>query len=238
MSSEGHIFAELPENKGIWVYDKDNSATDYRTNGHKATLGDLGRNNRYKTPRRILATLKQKESKRTHSCLKPVSYGSPEHVERYYFEFVAVYILGGLNGQSIPNFSKGWAPYKNQAHHLIPQAKFLALFPPREAAMLKRVDYNVHNGRNLIFLPERSKDCSFHNLPYHSGSHKEYDDQVQLDADELSQKLRELGDKACDDEAVSNIKERLMALQEDYWTMLAKAGPVAVRDVRWRPEVP
>ncbi|MFL5354795.1 AHH domain-containing protein [Archangium sp.] len=237
MSSEGHIFAELPENKGKWVHDKDDSSTDYRRNGHKATLADPSRCNRYKTPKRIEATLRQKRWKPSR-WMQSVSQFSPQHLERYYFDFIASYIYGKRAGQAISNFARGGAPYANEAHHLIPQAKFLALFPEREEQMLKRVDYNVHNGRNIIFLPEHSPDCGFHNLPYHSGSHDAYDNQVQLDAKELSQKLKDLGDNACDDEVVLNIKDRLMALQEDYWAMLAKAGAVAVRDVRWRQEMP
>jgi hypothetical protein len=236
MPSMNHIFADLPENKGIWVYDKDKSETDYRKNGHQATIADLSRGNRYKTPKRIKETLRGR-GWAPSKYMKPVSLLSPEHIERYYFEFVACYISGKRAGQAIANFARGGAPYANQAHHLIPQAKFLALFPTREEQMLKRVDYNVHNGRNIIFLPAHSPDCSYHNLPYHSGSHEAYDLQVEADATELSRKLRELGTEACDDEVLLAIKDRLMALQEDYWNTLAQAGPVAVRDVRWR-EVP
>ncbi|MDY7230923.1 AHH domain-containing protein [Hyalangium rubrum] len=228
MSSKRHIFAELPENKGIWVYKQDDSQTDYRKNGHKATLGEPGRCTRYRTPKRILSTLKQK-GRNVHTCLEPITKHSPQHIERYYFDYVALYIRGKLLGQAIPNFLKGGSPYANEAHHLIPQAKYLALFAPREAAMLKRVDYNVHNGRNIIFLPKHKGDCGFHNLPYHSGPHEQYSTRVESSAHELSQKLRELADEACAEEELLNIKKLLMALQEEFWTLLSNAGPIAIK---------
>ncbi|NTX08785.1 MULTISPECIES: AHH domain-containing protein [Myxococcus] len=220
-----HIFAELAESKGIWVFKQDDSATNYRKNGHAATLGDPGRNNRYRTPKRILATLKARGTKPSILLPSILAHG-PEHVGRYYFEYVAVSILG----LSFANFSKGFTPYENEAHHLIPQAQFLALFGEREAAMLKRVDYNVHNGRNLIFLPGTLKGCDFHNLPYHLGSHPTYDTHVANDARQLSNELKELSDDACTEEVLINIKERLMSLQEKYWKLLANAGARTVND--------
>jgi hypothetical protein len=232
--ADHHIFAELPENKGIWVFKQDDSETDYRKNGHTATLGDPGRCNRYRTPRRILATLKSNNGGKgtdPSPSLAPIGKLSPAHVERYFFEFVAVYVKGKRLGQVIPNFSRGGTPYGNQAHHLIPQTKFLALFPPREEAMLKRVDYNVHNGRNIMFLPAHNTDCSYHNLPFHSGSHTDYDVQVETDAKELSQQLRRLPDP-CKEETLKDIKAKLIGLQEKYWNALSNAGPVAVRTVK------
>jgi hypothetical protein len=237
--SEQHPIAGVPENKGIWTYELGNSETDYRKNGHTATMTDPGRGYRYKTPKRILATLKAKnhgEGANTAKWLAPVAKLSPEHVERYYFDFVAVGI-GKRLGQVIPNFSRGGTPYGNQAHHLIPQTRFLSLFPSREEAMLKRVDYNVHNGRNIIFLPAHSTSCGYHNLPYHSGAHKDYDDQVEVDAAALSQDLRRLSDP-CKEETLKDIKRKLMNLQEKYWKCLSNAGPIAVRDVDLEGETP
>ncbi|RJS21937.1 hypothetical protein DRW03_16560 [Corallococcus sp. H22C18031201] len=219
-----HIFAERAESKGIWVFKQDDSATNYRKNGHTATLGDVGRRLRYRTPKRILATLKARQTKPSILLPRIPAHG-PEHVARYYFDYVAVSV-----GISLANFSKGYTPYENEAHHLIPQAQFLALFGEREAAMLKRVDYNVHNGRNLIFLPGTLKGCAFHNLPYHQGSHPSYDTHVANDARQLSNELKDLSDEACTEAVLINIKERLMALQEKYWKLLSNAGANAVND--------
>ncbi|RKG95069.1 hypothetical protein D7V97_37880 [Corallococcus sp. CA053C] len=232
--SDGHIFKALPENNGIWVFKQDDSETDYRKNGHAAILADGGHCNRYKTPVRIRAALKAGNSGQgtnPSTSLAPIGKLSPEHIERYYFEFAAAYIQGKRTGQVIPNFSRSGTPYANQAHHLIPQAQYLGLFGDREREMLKRVDYNVHNGRNIIFLPAHAPDTRFHNLPYHMGSHPKYDKQVKADAKKLSKDLKKLSKAACDEPKVAAIKRELYELQEDYWTMLANEQPIKVNDV-------
>lgn len=232
--SKGHIFKELPENRGIWVFKQDDSETDYRKNGHAATLADGGRCNRYKTPVSIQAALKagnKGQGTNPSKGLAPVGRHGPEHIERYYFEFVAQYIQGKRTGQVIPNFSRSGTPYANQAHHLIPQAQYLGLFGEREQEMLKRVDYNVHNGRNIIFLPAHAPDTRFHNLPCHMGPHPKYDQQVRADAKRLSKDLKKLSTDACDESKVAEIKRELYELQEEYWTKLSSEQPIKINDI-------
>lgn len=227
MSRKVHVFATLAENKGIWFTQSDEKATEYRSNGYNELLGNRARRNRYRRPRSILTALKNANKGRgtqPSSSLPAIAQYSEAHVLRYYFEFVGV----------DTNFLHAKSPYENQAHHLIPQNTYTSLFGQRERDMLKRVDYDVHNGKNIIFLPVQVDDTAFHELPHHNGEHDAYDWEVVDDAKELGQDLRELGDEACDDKALQDIKQQLMDLQEKYWNLLANAPPIAVRSLRRR----
>jgi len=138
--------------------------------------------------------------------------GSDEHVARYYFD----------HGE---NFKNGSTPYLNEGHHLIPHTSSFETFTDKQMEILKKIDYNVNNGNNIIFLPKLVGDCAFHNLPYHSGSHGQYTDQVKADFKEIKDSLNKVKADPCEViEPLQSIKDYFYKIQDDYWKLIVKSG--------------
>lgn len=90
---------------------------------------------------------------------KGVPKHSPAHAALYHFE----------------HFITGQKPYSNIAHHLLPCDVFTPgeVFTEEELEILKRVPYDVNNGKNIIFLPGFSQAVEVMRLGHGSKSGSE-----------------------------------------------------------------
>lgn len=132
MADGSHILNSMPV---IAVLGRNQNT--YRDNGRAELKANAGRRQRvYDNDAKILEYLR-------FYGVEPRDKGvlrhSPAHAALYHFE----------------QFITGQKPYTNVAHHLLPCDVFNPneVFTEAELEILKRVDYDVNNGRNIIFLP-------------------------------------------------------------------------------------
>lgn len=188
---------------------------DYREKGYKHIKGS-GRKKTYADLDCIQSVL---VARGTRSRDKSVKAGTKAHARRYTF----------THGN---NFQIGQSPYVNQGHHMLPEEALSTNYlTDAQLRMLQGVDYNINNGENIIFLPAQKRDTEFHKLPYHSGSHPAYTAQVDADMQEVKSSLDEALAKDKKHKKwnpPTDIKNRLMNLQEQYWDLLVKAGPISI----------
>lgn len=89
----------------------------------------------------------------------------------------------GVVGQAIP--------YRWEAHHVLPMSFFFRYFTPQEIELILATEYDINDGRNIIFLPKNSHSSPVHNLPYHPSDHPRYTKKVEDLFRELREKLEE-----------------------------------------------
>ena len=207
--AEQHTFTTAGKLQG-----KFSKKCGYRINAYN-TISTCGKKTIYTKPVSIKAELLARGTKPSPNN---VQAGSLEHAARYFFSYKS-------------NFNKDSAPYKNQAHHIIPQQVFLNLFDEEEKEILKMIKYDIDNGHNLIYLPEEDENCNFHLLPRHSGAHPDYSEAVEETAKDLSQQLQEyIDDEPCEkkDEIPQDVADQLYDIQDKLWDFLINAGPVPI----------
>jgi thiaminase len=74
-------------------------------------------------------------------------------------------------------------------------------------------------------LPLTDRDVALHALPNHRNGHNTYSDK-QLDEhvdkiyDMVDQAWNDAKDKKCDPEALKDIYDKLIAVEDDYWELL------------------
>lgn len=132
MADGSHILNSMPV---IAVLGR--NPNTYRDNGRTELKANAGRRQRvYDNDATILEYLKLYD---VDPRDKGVPKHSPGHAALYHFEY----------------FVSGQKPYSNVAHHLLPCDVFTPgeVFTDEELEILKRVDYDVNNGKNIIFLP-------------------------------------------------------------------------------------
>ncbi|ATB26802.1 AHH domain-containing protein [Melittangium boletus] len=191
---------------------------EYRTHGYKHISGNYARKLVYADLDVIQGVL---QARGTDAKDKWVKKGSKLHAYRYTFTF----------GK---NFQIGQSPYSNQGRHLLPVEAFSGkYFNENELQLLGRVEYDVNNGENIIFLPSKARDVEFHRLPYHNGSHPKYTVAVIEDMSGIRGALGKAMDKDRKHEEWNppeDLKEQLMDLQKKYWNMLVLSGPINVSE--------
>lgn len=200
---------------------------DYREAGQAELTKDEGKRAPvYDNDAKILAYLRfYNVSPRSTAVLKH----SEAHAALYHFE----------------HFAHGYTPYPNAAHHLVPCEVFIPdeVFTDEELEILKRVEYDVNNGRNIIFLPSFSnaaevhlltreerreqmlRYCNVHRLPCHFDCHKDYTAQVKADCEKLVNLVRgQLGKVCASWKPPQAIPEELLKLQDEYWGYVVRFG--------------
>ncbi len=201
-----HI-GETQENAAVYY-----SKTGYRKNGHtflKSKQGKGSRSSNYENTGMIQAHLAD------------IKRGAKAGAENGSVEHAARYTLSHLE-----NFLSGKAPYKNQAHHMLPQS-FNKLLSDDINTLCKKVKYNINRGENIIFLPEYDVDGGFHDLPYHLGSHGGYNKEVLKDADKLGDLLKKyMQTEPCKDgeDIPEDIVNEFKNFEDGLWAIIIKAG--------------
>ncbi len=142
-----------------------------------------------------------------------------------------------INGTDYRTFLGGTVPYKNQCHHLLPDEVFSEKsnrFTAEHMDLLKRVPYSINRGENLIFLPVNEKFCRAHKLPYHRGSHPEYNDLVAGKMDKVRDSLDKMKTKPCDgkNSVTKNTYTELGKAETHFWKWHIKKGKLNALNVR------
>ncbi len=142
-----------------------------------------------------------------------------------------------INGTAYRTFLSGTVPYMNQCHHILPDEVFSEKsdrFTAEHMDLLERVPYSINRGENLIFLPVKEKFCSAHNLPYHRGSHPQYNDLVAGRMDDLKKNLDEMRAKPCNGESSSteNTLTELGNVEDHFWGWHIDKGKGSSLNVR------
>ncbi|MCP3143969.1 AHH domain-containing protein [Pyxidicoccus xibeiensis] len=70
-------------------------------------------------------------------------------------------------------------PYPWEAHHLLSTNVFYKYLTLAQIKVILRSDYDINDGRNIIFLPQEPIDTPVHKLPYHSSGHTQYDKKIK-----------------------------------------------------------
>ncbi|MBZ4417959.1 AHH domain-containing protein [Myxococcus sp. RHSTA-1-4] len=132
MADDSHILNSMPV---IAVLGR--NPNTYLDNGRAELKANAGRRQRvYDNDAKILEYLKFYDVAPRD---KGVPKHSPAHAALYHFDY----------------FINGLRPYSNIGHHLLPCEVFIPgeVFTDEELEILKRVLYDVNNGKNIIFLP-------------------------------------------------------------------------------------
>ncbi|WP_437669523.1 AHH domain-containing protein [Sorangium sp. So ce131] len=155
--------------------------TAYRANGIKHISGNGGRRAVYDSIMTIRRGLERHkpEGKLEKRNEERVPWTN-QHAEGYTFKHFAV---------------KAGKPYPNEAHHMIPIEFFSSMLGKNEVDILRKIDYNVNNGENIIFLPQKYEHRFIHMLPVHfripkKKGHPEYSTFVKTEAARLRQRLQ------------------------------------------------
>ena len=216
MGLENHIDT-LTNNKAIL-----NRSSDYRQNGYQTISGSPSKQRPYSNLEQIQATL---IARGTRPVPATVPKGSIQHAQRYLF----------THGN---NYKIGTAPYQNEGHHMLPCEAFTdAYLTSNQLLLLWKVDYDINNGKNIIFLPVSETNCDYHLLPSHCGSHPKYNSLVASDMQAVRDSLQKEIDSDPDHEKwnpPADIPQQLLALQDDYWNVLITCGPVKINTISRR----
>lgn len=214
MSSSDHI-SSTADNKGIFHRQR-----TYRQNGYDEIKGNAGKNGIYGASKNNWLKQALKKYRVKPRPKGSVAAASDGHAARYYFTY----------GR---NFQVGRSPYVNEAHHLIPvESTFVnPPFTSEQLILLRKVDYNINNGENIIFLPTTERGAEFHNLPIHNGDHPRYTNLVKADTKKISQSLQKEIDKDPNHDnwtPPSDVVQKLKNLEDKYWNFLKNAGQIKV----------
>ena len=196
----------------------------YRQDGYDHIKGKTGKVRVYNKKGRIMEVLKERGTKpKEVAGEKTPSPGSYAHAKRYYFTYRDNYIEFG-------------SPYPNQGHHLLPvegktEDGFFERFTTDQKLLLRKVDYDINNGANIMFLPTAARSAELQNLPIHKGKHPKYTNAVRTDAKGIQNALQKViaGDPDHENwDPPGDIKQKLLDLQDDYWKLLKNAGTIKV----------
>ncbi len=128
-------------------------------------------------------------------------------------------------------------PYPNHAHHLIPARGFINRFNYEQRKVLYRVEYDVNNCNNLIFLPSLLTCCRYHFLPWHEteGGHSNYNTEVRESATIIEERLSEIikEEKECteNDNLPKDLPQKLVDLENKLWNILINAGLSSINSI-------
>ena len=196
-------------------------SSGYRANGHNEIKGG-SRKARYNKTNEIrdgLAELIKKKGR----FKRVKDAGQLSHARRYHFDYKN-------------NFVYGRGPYTNQAHHMLPQ-EFWKSLTTKQKNILKKVDYDIDNGKNIIFLPANDDGFPIHKLPKHFDNHRKYSQKVMGDSKDVRDSLQKLVKKAepCEEtETPENLAKELKQYQDSYWKTITESKAENVNDV-FRP---
>jgi hypothetical protein len=193
----------------------------HRVNGHSHISGNSGKRAVYDSLMTIRRGLRMHKPKPIKPKDKTVEPWSNQHAEGYTFKhFKAV----GAK-----------TPYRNQAQHMIPVEFFSAKsLGADELTIMRKVDYDINNGENIIFLPEHASKVIIHRLPNHCGSHPVYNQVVKTEATRLRQRLQKAINKDkphTEWDPPQDIPAELKSLQKSLWNLTVRMVGVGMSNI-------
>ncbi|MFY0564523.1 AHH domain-containing protein [Archangium lansingense] len=138
-------------------------------------------------------------------------------LRRYYRRKTAVLFLSTKKGKRV-DFIGACLPYPWQAHHLLPSNVFYKNLDLSQVKIILRTDYDINDGRNIIFLPNKPLDTSIHALPYHSSGHTKYDKVVKSKMKTLKSVLDQIKNEEIEHkDAAKSVEEELHNLETEMF---------------------
>ncbi|WP_437605282.1 AHH domain-containing protein [Sorangium sp. So ce834] len=216
MSQDAHA-DKLAKNKAVLG----RQGNKHRENGHSHISGNGGKRAVYDDLMTIRRGLRMHKPKPIVPKDKSVQPWSDQHAEGYTFKH---FKAAGAN-----------TPYRNQAQHMIPVEFFsVKSIGADELAVMQKVDYDINNGENIIFLPEHAGKVVIHRLPNHCGSHPVYNRVVKTEAARLRQRLQKAIDKDKDHtewNPPEDIPAELKSLQKSLWNLTVRMVGVGLSNI-------
>jgi HNH/ENDO VII superfamily nuclease len=212
-STKAHILWNYPIKAVLY------RTNDYRENGISHIGGNGGKLSRvYNNDDKIKAYLKNHT---IGTKIEGATPGDALHASGYHFNHFRADIAR--------------KPYPNQGHHILPCELFSrrseeggkqgGVFGTEELRVFYRLEYDVNNGNNVIFLPALTKHCDVHQLPYHIGSHPTYTANVSQDVEQINAQLKKSLEKPCEDWTPPESIPRQVKKYEDlYWDWIVLFG--------------
>ncbi len=197
-------------------------STNYRKQTIDGIKAKAKRLNVYNSDKKLQATLRF-VSPQDHEGFEEVSSGDITHRARYKFDQFKV--------------SPASDPYPNHAHHIIPARGFITKFNYEQRKILFRVEYDVNNANNLIFLPSLISCCKYHLLPWHEtkDGHSNYNSEVRESATTIEKRLNEIieEEKECteNDNLPKDLPQKLVDLENKLWNILVNAGMSSINTI-------
>lgn len=125
-------------------------------------------------------------------------------------------------------------PFATQAHHIIQNEVFSEgeeRITPEELKLLAKIPYCLNHGENIIFLPDKLKNCEVFNLPLHNGSHPDYNNKSMKEIDGIKDQIKVSQNEACDVvEMPKGVLQDLIDTQELLWKWTVKQGPGSINN--------
>lgn len=116
-------------------------------------------------------------------------------------------------------------PYPWQAHHLLPTNVFYKNLTLKQIQIILRSDYDINDGRNLVFLPEHPVDTLAHKLPFHASQHTSYDRKVVSHMGEFKSILEQVAKKEIEHkDAAAKVEEQLHKLETKMFKYTRSLG--------------
>jgi A nuclease family of the HNH/ENDO VII superfamily with conserved AHH len=192
---------------------------EYRKNGITHIEGNGGkRSSVYDNDDKISKHLKAND---IGTRVEGATAGDALHAAGYHFKHFAADNAG--------------KPYPNEGHHILPCELFSrrseeggkqgGVFGTEEFRVLYRLEYDINNGNNIIFLPALTTDCGIHQLPYHVGSHPAYTTKVSKDVEQINALLKKSLEEPCEGwTPPENIPKELKIHEDKYWNWIVIFG--------------
>lgn len=204
------------EYKAVW-----GRSGDYRKKTMQGIKAKSERKDIYDNEDVLKATLSSIKPK-TDANGNAIIAGSKAHIARY----------------TLDKFTGGSSPYPNHAHHMIPANAFINQFTTEQREILLKIDYDVNNGNNLIFLPSTLQATRYHFLPWHQTDdyHRKYSKEVKDAATSIEDKINKVLDKQkpCEDgeDPPKDITEDLVKYENDLWNLIVGMGPKSINEIK------
>ncbi len=219
MSGKTVHLGDEGDNKARW-----GRSSDYRKKAMEGIKAKTDRKNRYDSIALLSKTLSNVNPKPEVSATgqqTKIQSGSAAHCARY----------------KLACFISGSTPYPNHAHHMIPANAFINRFTSDQQNILRKIEYDVNNGNNLIFLPSNYESMRYHLLPWHQTDdfHEPYSDEVKNSAKEIENKINKVLDKAepCTEQSPpDDLVEEMVIYENKLWNLIVNLGPKSINEIK------
>lgn len=127
--------------------------------------------------------------------------------------------------QKMKTFIGAKLPYPWQAHHLLPTNVFYKNLTLEQIKIILATEYDINDGRNIIFLPEELVDTVVHKLPVHASQHTKYDDKVKNEMKQLKSTLDDVvKNKRKHEEAAAAVEKILHSMERKMFVYTQSLG--------------
>ena len=118
-------------------------------------------------------------------------------------------------------------PYRWEAHHLLPAHFFYKFLEMEHVELVLQSTYDINDGRNVMFLPTSASKIYWkpHKLPYHLGSHPDYDQQMERHFNDVKKKLEEIkGKELPHPDSPDSVEAKLHKVEARGWKLIRLIG--------------